>query len=145
MTARLGVNPEVNRRLAGNRRTYTPTLTAPTSPTLGAGSVRRGAFHVNDGWVSFTVTILFGNSGVSAGDGAYTVSLPAPPFADYAATDVIATGYVRRASDAAVVAAFLQANGQIRLAGSVSTAAHNVPWTWAASDRMTFAGAYEVG
>lgn len=57
--------------------TYTPALSASTTPpTLGDGSSQSGAWQRNGHLITGWASIQFGTSGVSAGSGAYIVSLP---------------------------------------------------------------------
>lgn len=55
---------------------YTPTLTAATNPTLGAGSQQLGRYTVNGDVMEVQAFIAFGTSGSNVGSGSYLISLP---------------------------------------------------------------------
>lgn len=56
---------------------YTPALTAATTnPTLGTGSSATGSYLQVGKFVVATGRIAFGTSGVAAGSGRYSISLP---------------------------------------------------------------------
>jgi hypothetical protein len=61
----------------GEWTSYTPVLTASTTnPTLGTGSSATGAYARVQNLIIYNFLILFGTSGVNAGVGNYSVSLP---------------------------------------------------------------------
>ena len=129
---------------------HTPVLTATTNPTLGTGSVAQGRYTLFNGkWCVYRGTIRFGTSGVNAGSGQYFISLPVASATTFGAgVDGVGAGLVLDASGPNVV----QAN--VYIAGSGATtmsmfASNNQvtsvgPWTWAASDYLSWTITYET-
>lgn len=134
---------------------YTPVLTASTTnPTLGTGSVASGRYIRRGKEVSGHATIIFGTSGVAAGSGTYFISLPvaqrtadagSPPLRrslgtaelfDSSASTPAAAMTITPASNPNVAA--------IRVFSGVNPVGDNVPWTWAASDRIQITFKYET-
>jgi|GEM_PF-2256774 len=130
--------------VAGSRSTYTPALTAATTnPTLGTGSVAVGWWTAEPGpSVSLNFFIKFGTSGVAAGSGAYSVSLPS----GITSAPVYGTGHV--AVGPAQMADFNTGAfqpGSVFVPASSTTLSlvgaapvtNTYPWTWAASDYLS--------
>lgn len=79
----------------GTWTAFTPTLTASTTnPTLGTGSTRAGSYCQLNELVIYIAYIRFGTSGVSAGSGFYSVSLPVPYVTTNNADRYMGNGYV---------------------------------------------------
>lgn len=130
--------------VTGSRNTYTPSLTASTTnPTLGTASVALGWWNYEPGpAVSMNFFIRFGTSGVAAGTGTYSVSLPP----GITSSSVYATGHV--AVGAMQIAdsssggfqpgsIFVPAGSTtLSLIGSAPVGAAS-PWVWAASDYLS--------
>lgn len=134
---------------------FTPVLTASTTnPTLGTGSSRVGYYrYIGPKLVWFTVDITFGTSGVNAGSGIYSVSLPLPASAStilhsgniYGSinddstgdNNVVSSGI---SSDLTHMTMYFWDPTSI----SVQTVHNNAPFTWAANDAIQFSGIYEV-
>lgn len=67
----------IQSQLVGAYTSYTPTLTAITTPpTLGTGSSAVGYYKRLGRWVRGKAVITFGTSGVVAGSGYYGLLLP---------------------------------------------------------------------
>lgn len=135
--------------------TYVPVLTATaTNPTLGSGSSATGRYARAGQLVTVQGRILFGTSGVAAGSGNYQISLP---FTANFLTGVINLNGEALLSDASsgnFVRAYLAPVGggalvQMRYTTSAGVSAlaavsNTAPWTWAASDYISFSFSYET-
>lgn len=127
---------------------YTPTLTATTtSPTLGTGSVRSGAYMQVGKLVTVRCTIKFGTSGVAAGSGFYEVSLPVTAVTLASSRQQgSATAWDNSTSNFEDGVVFIEtgATTKVRLSIGGTVVTHNAPWTWAASDQFDFTITYEA-
>lgn len=151
----------IQSQLVGAYTSYTPTLTATTTPpTLGTGSSAVGYYKRLGRWVRGNAVITFGTSGVVAGSGDYGLLLPVQPadklqpigigFAydnDDQHRFVVATAAVSPVLWAASTskAVLLQSN----VAGEGFANGHNpigaaVPFTWAESDQLAITFEYEA-
>lgn len=129
--------------------TYTPTLTAATTnPTLGTGGAAEGRYTVWNGkWCTIRGTILFGTASVSAGSGQYFMALPfntSSQIANGVSSQGVAT--LRDSSTGTInmgvtYAAASASTASFHSGGIVTNAA---PWTWAASDYISFTMTYEI-
>lgn len=133
--------------LNGPWTSFTPALTASSvNPTLGSGSTTSGRYKViASGLVIFNARIVFGSSGAAAGTGTYSVSLPVA-----ANTTIVfinsAVALFDSSSSTRTMAALIVATSttaQIWPNAATSGATNAVPWTWAASDQINYAGIYE--
>jgi hypothetical protein len=124
---------------------WTPALTAiTTDPTLGTGSSATGRYIRFGDVVLAETRIVFGTSGVAAGNGEYRVSLPVNAAT---ASAQIGSGLIYDSSVATYrrVAALRGAlNATVAQLVADSVVAHNNPWTWAASDFITVQFMYEA-
>jgi hypothetical protein len=136
----------------GQLQTYTPALTAPTTnPTLGSGSSVVGRYVRGGRMVTVWVRIGFGSSGVSAGSGQYTVSLPVAASTITASSSngsgqAIGFGHIRddgSTSNNTVISVNLTTATTVRFVvapgGAVS---ESNPISWAANDVITFQACY---
>lgn len=136
--------------VAGSRESFTPTLSASTPPTMGTGNARNGWFAYGPGpTITYTWHILFGSSGVAAGSGNYTISLPVSPAAPYG-TGNTAVGTILLADSSSggfrVGTPFISSGGTTLGAiveNSVIVGSAN-PWTWAAGDYLSGCISYPV-
>lgn len=128
--------------LGSEPTTITPTLNATTTaPTLGSGATAVGVWTQHGPLVAFWFSFQFGTSGTNAGSGAYFITLPVPPLLGSFIN--ISTGG-GRAIDSSTSARKLfnctiqsAAPTRVVFADTDGTfLAHNVPWTWAASDQL---------
>jgi hypothetical protein len=130
--------------------TYTPAVTASTTnPTLGTSNVASARYTLRNGnWCDVRGVVKFGTSGVSAGSGAYSITLPFTSNANISAGN-IGTGGVYLFDSSGPAAA----SGTVFLVNSASTfsmlantnqVAGVQPWTWAANDYMSFTFTYET-
>lgn len=133
---------------------WEPALTAATTdPTLGAGALRHGRVSRAGHRCFVSATIRFGTTGVSAGAGAYRVSLPAQPSTAWAQARGRALGICAlwRASTSTLRHGFVAAAGPDSdqflnlFLGDGSQVSATVPWTWAASDELHVQVFYAVG
>lgn len=130
--------------LAGSRISYTPTLTASTSnPTLGTGSSRFGWYSYIPGpCIVFSFHILFGSSGVGAGSGGYSVSLPVTAGTPTAGGN-LAIGSIMLADASAgtfKTGSIFLVNGATTcsmLAEGSALVNNGSPWVWAAGDYLS--------
>lgn len=138
----------------GDVQSYTPALTAvTTNPTLGSGSVQSGWYIQIGKLVVGQARIVFGTSGVVAGSGNYRISLPvAMALTDRAlaltsarlvdaSTGNVCSPTILMPPSTTTVEMHMPATWT---SGAVSIIAHNVPWTWAASDELTVGFAYRA-
>lgn len=127
--------------------TWTPALTASTTnPTLGTGSTTTGRYGRINKTVFGNCRIIFGTSGVNAGSGFYFVSLPVTAQASgvmsgYGYIFDSSTGLVRHT--AVVLDSTTRVSLYLENATNYAVAATN-PWTWAASDQISFYFEYEA-
>jgi hypothetical protein len=130
--------------------TYTPTVTASTTnPTLGTGNVASARYTLRNGnWCDVRGVVKFGTSGVSAGTGAYSISLPFTSNANITGVNVGTGGvYLFDSSGPAAQQAvvFMQNTAStFSMLGNANQVAGTSPWTWAASDYITFTFSYET-
>lgn len=125
---------------------YTPVLTAATTnPTLGSGAVTTGAYSQFGKLVAYRFFISFGTSGVSAGSGAYRISLPVTAsttlgagaltlgslFIFDSSTNNAHTGLMGNVSNGTYLSDIYYAQG-----GVLAAMSNSAPWTWAASDQI---------
>jgi len=129
--------------------TYTPALTAATTnPTLGGGSSALGRYTLfNGNWCTVRGTIQFGTTGPNAGSGQYFISLPfnangsitvGVPFQGSLAIRDSSAGDLREGN----VYAAANAGTFSMIQTAIVTSA--VPWTWAASDYISWTMTYET-
>lgn len=146
----------------GTWETWTPTLTASTTnPTLGSGAVQAGRYQrIGNGMVAFSATIIFGTSGVAAGSGLYTISLPVAPvgagtFAGIqqvtgtiedtsAGTRLSCSGWIQDGTTGIVRLIYGGGTGAVTDSSTNCSVGSGTPWTWAASDRLDFSGTYMI-
>ena len=135
--------------------TYVPALTATTtSPTLGTGSAANGRYVRAGQLVHVQGRIAFGTAGTAAGSGNYQLSLPLAANFDTGVINLDGVALLSDSSSGNYVRAYLAPVGggtlcQLRytIAAGVSALAavsNSVPWTWAASDSISFAFTYET-
>lgn len=130
--------------------TYTPALTAvTTNPNLGTSPTQYGHYLQIGKLVQLTVKIQFGTGGtVAAGSGIYKVSLPVNALAA-AVTATVSLGagqmFDSSAGTSKACTVRLDSASTVRFtteaAGDTTNA---VPWTWAASDFISFTITYEA-
>jgi len=123
-------------------------LATGTALNLGTGSSSDGRYqktgNTYSGWASFT----FGTTGVVAGTGTYTFSLPSASAAD-GTNKVVGTAYLVDSSAGtlrrvgAVLLSSGAANVTIVVDGETSAVNPGGPWAWAASDIIRLSFAYE--
>jgi hypothetical protein len=126
---------------------HTPVLTASTSnPTLGTGSSQVGRYLLWGGRMcTYWGRIAFGTAALSAGTGQYFVSLP---FVSNSAPEIFVGSAMLRDSSSGSIqpCTSYMASGASTL--SIVTpsgiASSTVPWTWAASDYLTWSITYET-
>jgi hypothetical protein len=127
---------------------YVPVLSSTgTQPVLGSGSSATGRYVQIGKMVFFYVIILFGTSGVSAGTGFYSVSLPVS--AATALQQLAGGGWLFDSSAGLIRLHVIEINAAATCymrfdnsgSGDVSATA---PWTWAASDQIRVQGTYEA-
>jgi hypothetical protein len=130
--------------LQGRSGTYTPALTAATTnPTLGSGSTQNGYYTaLGDLLVVAWFDIRFGTSGVNAGSGNYSISLPFEAHANHG-TSFIPSGVVSLFDNSTAAnrtqAVPLPVAGDTTatmFADNGSAVSNSNPFTWAASDRI---------
>lgn len=130
--------------------TYTPVLTATSSnPNMGSTATRQGRYIRYGRMVTVEVSLRFGGTGVSAGNGFYEVSLPVTARSQsigrrtgsaYTWDNSPASG------DFADGVCFINSGetDKVRLSIDSNVVSHNVPWTWAANDELGFTITYEA-
>jgi hypothetical protein len=123
-----------------------PTLTAVSvNPGLGTGATAKGRYMQFGSLVIYAGEIIFGTS-PSAGTGTYKISLPVA--LTTSRTDVLGNGQGFDSSTStaanASVYVFDANNFCMRHDGTSGLFQHNVPWTWAAGDRIDFLLIYEA-
>lgn len=141
---------------------YEPTIdamiTGTTDPVLSSNGshTSKAAYQQNGVWVIAHGEIVFGNTGVNAGDGVYCPTLPVPARADRA--QILGVGYVTDASDDTLIRVcslatvpsaiggdnfvFVLDQGKMQLGSGL--VGSSVPWTWAAGDSLLFQVEYEA-
>ena len=126
-------------------KAFTPTLTADTNPTLGAGSVASGRYVQYGKLVIVNVQFTFGTSGTNAGTGDYVISLPVNTSTELP-FKTMGSGHVTDAGvDNQVVTAIYNATGNVKMiVESGNTVTHAVPFAWGASDRIHLLLIYEA-
>lgn len=139
--------------VAGTRITYTPTLSATTTPpTMGTGNIRSGYYTILPGpAIHFQFFIKFGTSGSAAGSGTYTVSLPvnsASPFGSSAHSSLGAAMLAdQSASSLRVGTVFVDGSDltTVRFVteGGVPTTS-SAPWAWANGDYLSGSIIYPI-
>jgi hypothetical protein len=126
---------------------YTPALTASTTnPTLGSGATTSGRYKViASGLVIFNARIVFGSSGALAGTGTYSVSLPVAANTSVVTPNSNVALFDNSSStrNIGVLIIATSTTAQIWAHGGTSGVTNAVPWTWAASDQINYAGVYE--
>jgi hypothetical protein len=129
-------------------QTYTPTITASTNPNLGSGGSITGRYLQIGKTVFYDITVTWGTTSLSAGTGAYALSLPvamkagfAMPVGNGAVFDSSATAFQPR------TAINIGGTGSTSI-GLVNDAGTRVgpaaPYTWANGDTIQAAGMYEA-
>lgn len=137
--------------LPGAWSSYTPALTAATTnPTLGSGSGVSGVYQQIGKLVVVQLKIQFGTSGVNAGSGLYSISVPVTG-ASYGGVGYPAlgsAGFIDDASSGArkMVACFFDSTNRdkIDLTTEGGNVTNSAPWTWAASDQILLGFFYEA-
>ena len=129
---------------------WTPVLTAATtSPTLGTGGGggASGRYAQDGKRVEGDAVLQFGTTGVAAGSGSYTVSLPVAaattlPFA------VLGTWYAYDSSVGTLTTGVLSRNsstlGQFIAQKTEGVMSHISPWAWATGDVIIVHFSYEA-
>ena len=130
---------------------HTPVLTSTgTNPALGSGNVAAGKYTLWGGkWCTYRGTIRFGTSGVNAGSGQYLISLPvASATALGAGVDDVGAGLVSDSPTNNIIQAtfYIAGSGVTTMSGFASNAqiTSTGPWTWSASDYMSWTITYET-
>jgi hypothetical protein len=131
---------------------YTPSLTASTPPTLGAGNIVNGKYMKIGRLVTGWASIKFGTSGVAGGSGSYRITLPVPAANFTGPQQTCGSGYIFdvSAADGSTIVSFLDTGVGLTdvslltndATGLVVTQA--APWTWAASDELRINFTYEA-
>lgn len=137
---------------SGSASDHAPVLHAvTTNPTLGTGSVSEGQYATGGKIVQFSGRIKFGTSGVSAGSGLYQIVLPVTSAFPSGATleEVVGFAWLYDSSTGTiyVCAAELVSGGVLQFRTMISggnVVADSVPFTWAASDQISFGAAYRA-
>lgn len=144
--------------LAAAWASYTPILTAATTnPTLGTGATQAGRYMRIGKTVLFAAYIKLGTSGVAAGSGFYSISLPvgvANATVKYlvpvllldssSGTYVDATGQIEPGGTVITRIRYGGGVGAIASTTSSTTVGDTTPWTWAAGDELIVTGVYEA-
>lgn len=130
--------------------TYVPVLTATTtSPTLGTSPTQDGYVVRSGNRVDLWVYIQFGTS-PAAGSGVYQVSVPAGYAFSTSLLDVpLGSAWLNDNSTGNQRVGIVRANGasgtiRILTASDNGTVSNTTPWTWAASDTITFHASYPI-
>lgn len=127
--------------------TWTPALTASTTnPTLGTGSTAAGRYGRVNKTVFGNCRIIFGTSGVNAGSGFYFLSLPVTA---QGAGPVVGAGYIFDNSASLMRHVVVALDSTTRMSLYLENATNYAvssgnPWTWAASDQISFYFEYEA-
>jgi len=139
--------------VASSRTSTVPTLGATTTPpTMGTGATRNGWMTINPGpSVTFTWFIRFGTSGVAAGTGNYTVSLPVNANAAFGSNGAPAFGSALLADNSSgafkVTTCFIDQSDltTVRFIAEGGVIVTNAaPWTWAAQDYIAGSITYPI-
>jgi hypothetical protein len=137
--------------VAGSRLSFVPTLSASTPPTMGTGAVRSGHYVVMPGAsVAYTFFIQFGNSGVAAGTGQYTVTLPitAAVPGGSGVFPAIGTIIALDTSASTILAGSCYVPGSnpsvVSLILNTAAATNTLPWVWAAGDYIAGTIVYPI-
>lgn len=137
--------------VAGTRASYTPSLTATTTPpTLGTGSSAQGWWcYVPGGGVLYTFNIAFGSTGVNVGNGQYQISLPVTASGVFGVTRHAAVGTLLIADSSASIfrtgSCFVPANNLNVLGLTADVIITNsAPWTWSTGDYLSGSIYYPV-
>jgi hypothetical protein len=135
---------------------YTPALTASTtSPTLGTASAVQGRYTLYGGnWCTARGLIKWGSTGLNAGSGSYSISLP------FNTSNTITAGDVPvgtcRVFDNSVPAAYLgtpfvsaaASTMLVLMGGTPSTGpaqlSNTIPMAWATNDTISWNITYEI-
>jgi hypothetical protein len=145
-------------KLGEGPNTYTPALTATTTnPNLGADGTAAGLWaRIGPNVIQGEARFLFSGAGVSAGSGAFEISLPAPADLSLHATSttpsgasIVGSGYITDADTAANASStmpYLIAASRVRISrqGSLSGVAATLPFTWATGDRISIQFSYFI-
>lgn len=136
--------------------TWTPDLTAfTTNPTMGTGNSRAGRYiRVGKLFICW-VRIVFGSAGVAAGSGRYFVSMPGGISQNSSlANNKVGQAFLYDSSGAVMAHTFVSIDFGTELfvldyaatwpTGTITSVAHNAPWTWAANDEIQFFAVCEV-
>lgn len=128
---------------------YTPALTAAsTNPTLGTGSTATGRYAVLPGrWCVVRGVIAFGTTGVAAGSGQYFVSLPLTASTSFTAgINNAGSAFLRDATgpDLRAAVCYQVSSTTISFITAATVVSNSAPWTWAASDYLSFSITYEL-
>jgi hypothetical protein len=135
---------------------WTPSLTAATTnPTLGTGSSAQGIYVQIGKLVIAQFSISFGTSGVNAGSGIYSVSLPVTAKATFGSNPEHRLGVAVAFDNSTFFAArpMISLNTTTTVGfvyplsaepGLFGNVAHDAPWTWAASDNLSGFMMYEA-
>lgn len=138
--------------VAGSRITsFVPTLSASTPPTMGTGAVRSGHYVVMPGAsVAYTFFIQFGSSGVAAGTGQYTITLPltAAVPGGTGVFPAIGTIIALDTSASTILSGSCYVPGSnpsvVSLILSTAAATNTLPWVWAAGDYIAGTIVYPI-
>ena len=131
--------------------TYTPTLSATSSPNLGTGGTIEGRWTLKNGkWCTYRGSIQWGTSG-TAGSGQYLVSLPFTSSASITnGVSNIGIIMLRDASGGPALrtgAAYVSASSTTFAMFEATTGivTNAVPWTWGGSgDYISWTITYEI-
>lgn len=137
--------------LPGAWSSYTPALTASvTNPTLGSGSGATGVYQQIGKLVVVQLKFQFGSSGVNAGSGLYSISVPVTgdAYGSVGYPALGSAGFVDDASTGArkMVACFFDNldRDKIDLTTEGGNVTNSAPWTWAASDQILLGFFYQA-
>lgn len=134
----------------GAWQSWTPTIVgSTTNPTLGTGAIQEGFYCQVGKLVVAQAYIVFGTSGVNAGSGEYSISLPLSADTSTNRNHVSGTFYASDASASVVLSTGLVMTGTTTYSGNgrlfysatyptggLTSVASTAPWTWAASDSL---------
>lgn len=132
----------------GDPTAYTPALTAVTAnPNLGTSPIQDGWYVRSGRWIHGWASIEFGTGGsVSAGTGAYRVSLPTNMDTTVQGLRVpIGIAFIRDSSASANESGQInyQATGTCSVKREDGADVTNAsPWTWATGDEIHFQFSY---
>lgn len=133
---------------------WTPVLSATTTPpTLGTGSSVAGRYTQRGKTVHGWGAIAFGTSGVSAGNGTYSVAPPVVARESSAVVPnvnlIVGSAMLRDHSTGIKTLASLNLSGANWIfraydGGGTNAVDNDAPWVWAAEDTLEFEFMYEA-